>query len=1173
MPRLSKIGAAALAAFGWTGGASVTASYLVVAGGGGGGSYRAGVDGTASGGGAGGLLTSTAALNPTLSYTVIVGAGGVGGSGGSDAATLGANGSNSSLGSLVTSTGGGGGGGGATPTTSYPAGSGGSGGGQARVGAVGAGISGQGYAGGTMSAGNNNGGGGGGAGAVGGNATSGVAGSGGVGLSSSISGTATYYAGGGGAGQGDGTSGSGGNGGGGAGSGASNGNGRSGTANLGGGGGGGGTLPTTYTSGNGGSGVVIISYLGAQQFGGGVVTSVGGNTIHTFLTSGTLSPLNSLSASYLIVAGGGSTGSTASGYAGGGGAGAGGLLTGSGLTIDTSSTYLVTVGAGAATVGGSGTNGLQGSNSSFSLVSTTAVGGGGGSETVPTTANGGSGGGATYNYSAGTGTAGQGNNGGTSSASAPNYGGGGGGGAGAVGGNGTSTVAGNGGVGVASSISGTSTYYAGGGGGGTGFGGGTAGTGGLGGGGNGGTPSGGAGGSGTANTGGGAGSGSGNGTYAGGNGGSGIVIISYAGSTQLMAGGTVTITGGNVIHTFTSSGYLTPLTYVGNSLRFRASASAYLNKTLGTPTDANKFTFSFWAKRGKLSSAQTIFSVSNTDYIQFNASDNIQIVIGNSVCLTTSAVYRDPAAWYHFVFSFDNSSSPKWNFYVNGINGGTGTLGSATYNTAVAHYIANIVSGGGYYDGEMTEIRFIDGQTLTPNSFGTFNSYGVWQPITYGGSYGTNGFYLPFTGSSSYAGSFNGSSQYLNLGGQSNFAYGTGDFTIEFWINATSYSGTPLIYDGRPTSSQGAYPTIYIDSTGVPVYYTNSAGRIISPTAITTNTWNHIAVVRSGTTTTLYLNGVSQGTYSDTTDYLNGTNRPTIAAAGFGGATNLLNGYLSNFRLVKGTAVYTSNFTPSTIPLTAITNTQLLTLQNATIVDNSTNAFTITNNGTVTTSQTYPFTMLAGKSKDYSPAGNNWTNNNISVLSGSTLDVMTDVPTLTSATAANYAVLNPLNTPATVKFANLGFAGFGSDWYPIVATIGVSSGKFYWEAIYNANFQYGMTGIVPTTFVPSVGSYPGSTSTSYGYWSYLGNKYNNGTGTSYGASYTGGDVIGVALDMDAGTITFYKNNTSQGVAFTGLTGTYMPAFASYVDCTVNFGQQPFVYTPPSGFVALNTYNL
>ena len=197
------------------------------------------------------------------------------------------------------------------------------------------------------------------------------------------------------------------------------------------------------------------------------------------------------------------------------------------------------------------------------------------------------------------------------------------------------TVGGTGGVGVASSISGTSTYYAGGGGAGT-YNGGTPGAGGNGGGGAGATSATAT--SGTANTGGGGGgvdSQVGTNSPAG-NGGSGVVIISYPGSTPMMAGGNVTVVSNTVVHTFTSSGYLTPFVNMNNSLRFRSSASAYLNKTLGTPTNANKFTFSFWAKRGKLSSAQTIFSVSNTDYIQFNASDNIQIIIGNSVCLTTS---------------------------------------------------------------------------------------------------------------------------------------------------------------------------------------------------------------------------------------------------------------------------------------------------------------------------------------------------------------------------------------------------------------------------------------------------------------------------------------------------------------------------------------------------------
>jgi hypothetical protein len=97
MPRLSKIGAAALAAFGWTGLQSVTASYLVVAGGGGGGGIAV-LSGLAGGGGAGGYLTGTASLNPTLTYTVTVGAGGAGGL---SSGTIGTNGSDSTFNSAT----------------------------------------------------------------------------------------------------------------------------------------------------------------------------------------------------------------------------------------------------------------------------------------------------------------------------------------------------------------------------------------------------------------------------------------------------------------------------------------------------------------------------------------------------------------------------------------------------------------------------------------------------------------------------------------------------------------------------------------------------------------------------------------------------------------------------------------------------------------------------------------------------------------------------------------------------------------------------------------------------------------------------------------------------------------------------------------------------------------
>jgi hypothetical protein len=95
-----------------------------------------------------------------------------------------------------------------------------------------------------------------------------------------------------------------------------------------------------------------------------------------------------------------------------------------------------------------------------------------------------------------------------------------------------------------------------------------------------------------------------------------------------------------------------------------------------------------------------------------------------------------------------------------------------------------------------------------------------------------------------------------------------------------------------------------------------------------------------------------------------------------------------------------------------------------------------------------------------------------------------------------------------------------------------------------------------------------------------GNKGTGPTGTNvaYGSTVADGDVVGVALDMDAGTLTFYKNGVSMGTAFTSISGTYLPSFgdsANSISSTfdVNFGQRPFAYTIPSGFKSLNTFNL
>ena len=266
----------------------------------------------------------------------------------------------------------------------------------------------------------------------------------------------------------------------------------------------------------------------AKATGGDTITTDGTYWYHTFLSSGTFTPTEALTADYLVVAGGGGAGG--SGVSGGGGAGGlrstvtatgGGGSLESALSLTASTAYTVTVGAGGA-AGATNTNGTNGTNSIFSTI--TSIGGGGGGRQSPYSGNtGGSGGGGYRTGTGGVGTTNQGYAGGNGD---PSENSGGGGGAGAVGVAATSGGAGNGGNGVAVSITGTSVTYAGGGGGGAYYSG-TRGTGGTGGGGAGAVLTTTNSVAGTANTGGGAGGGQGSdGTSK--SGGSGIVIVRYA---------------------------------------------------------------------------------------------------------------------------------------------------------------------------------------------------------------------------------------------------------------------------------------------------------------------------------------------------------------------------------------------------------------------------------------------------------------------------------------------------------------------------------------------------------------------------------------------------------------------------------------------------------------------
>ena len=173
-------------------------------------------------------------------------------------------------------------------------------------------------------------------------------------------------------------------------------------------------------------------------------------------------------------------------------------------------------------------------------------------------------------------------------------------------------------------------------------------------------------------------------------------------------------------------------------------------------------------------------------------------------------------------------------------------------------------------------------------------------------------------------------------------------FTIEAWVYITALnSGENSIISNRDAGSTGGFDFRINTSSQLQFYYTG--GSILNTTTtLSLNTWYHVAVVRNGATVTLYINGVSSATNAS---FSNGTNVAQKISIGGSQDDTTCNhkGYISNLRVIKGTALYTAAFTPPLTGLTAITNTQLLTCQSSTIVDNSTNAFTITNNGSVTT--------------------------------------------------------------------------------------------------------------------------------------------------------------------------------------------------------------------------------
>ena len=411
------------------------------------------------------------------------------------------------------------------------------------------------------------------------------------------------------------------------------------------------------------------------------------------------------------------------------------------------------------------------------------------------------------------------------------------------------------------------------------------------------------------------------------------------------------------------------------------------------------------------------------------------------------------------VTSFAQENYPSQN-YETSIN--------AQYGHSIGRY-----NSGGHYDGYMSEIHFIDGSQLDPTYFGyTDSQTGLWRPKKYTyGNYGTNGFYLPLDNSvaigSDKSGNgndfsnnnaavdlvsdspsgiavqrqpednptgsvvFDGDSDHLTITDNGDLNFGSNDWTIECFLYARNLGGStdgdsyerhyPIIQKGNSASnnqydwrlyygdhtSSGDVGYIYFDSSAASCNFTNTH-------AIKRNQWRHIAIVRDGSTLRLFLNGVQVSTNSISSAIDNDYTEIKIGFNDLGAAGDTYhNGFISNLRVVNGTAVYKTNFAAPTKPLTNITNTKLLCCQSKTSATAAAvTPASITAGGTAAASDTSPFNV--------SPPSNYCTFNELTdnVASGTNLSN----GNLTITNTADY-------------------------WSSIQGTLGADTGKFYYEVV------------------------------------------------------------------------------------------------------------------------------
>lgn len=384
----------------------------------------------------------------------------------------------------------------------------------------------------------------------------------------------------------------------------------------------------------------------------------------------------------------------------------------------------------------------------------------------------------------------------------------------------------------------------------------------------------------------------------------------------------------------------------------------------------------------------------------------------------------------------------------------------------------------------------------------------------------TQGAFTPYMPNGYWSNYFDGSGDYLT-NSSSLVISASQDFTFEAWVNAATFTnsaqGRCVFCIGSETTSRvqftldtGGYARIEV--------FGGTVNVIANDIAMALNTWNHVAWVRQSNTIRIYVNGVASASTASSSLQLGNANGIIIGfRAGAAGFNSDFNGYISNLRLIRGTAVYTTNFTPPTAPLTAITNTSLLTCQSNRFVDNSSNAFALTATGTprVTAFQPFPRTAIYSPTAYGGSAYFDGTGDYLTVASNSAFDISTGDFTAecwfySNIAQSSFQRILTLNHGSTASNETIAFEVSASGVY-MVAFSGVTN-------------------------------YPAATATSItsGVWYHLALVRNGNTFTAYvNGTATATATAAVTLNYSAGNTFFSTGGWPQSGSYTRFINGYV----------------------------------